>query len=230
MNKSPRPKPPWRSLTISILGAVACFLLFAYGILTGGAMVPARYVAQDISLQNHPFLFWLTEAFWLLLAIAAAFVAFEHAHELQRPAPAPAKPVPTSIPVPAKPKPANLNAPELRSTSPTGRYLVNILHEEMRMSHWIEIPALLDTSTGQILFSPRDNIWSLASAVWKSESVVTMQLMKYPDGRVKIEATFDCASFTASIGAIAVADFRNSATAQKALDQAYDAASSKAGA
>jgi hypothetical protein len=146
---TPRPKTRGRSITIYLLGAAAAILVFAYGLYTGKAMVPARYIALDVAQQNHRLLFWLTEAFWLLMAIASAFVAFKQISQRQRPAPAPATQAPAKLAPSAapKPQPANFNGPELRSTSPTGRYLINIYPEEMRMSHWIEVPELLDTLT-----------------------------------------------------------------------------------
>jgi hypothetical protein len=232
MNPS-KPKTRGRSIPIYLLGAAASLGVLAYGLYTGKAMVPARYIALDVGQQNHQLLFWLTEAFWLLMALASAFVALK---QIQR-----QRHAPDSAPVPAKPAqaapsaasnatPANFNGPELRSTSPTGRYIINIYPVEMRMSLWVEQPELLDTATGQRLFLPKDSNWSFQSAAWKSDTVVTIQLRKYPDGLVSIEATLDCAGFTAAIGGIEVEDFREATKVEQALKQAYEAARSKAGA
>ncbi|MDX2007972.1 MAG: hypothetical protein SFU83_22245 [Meiothermus sp.] len=69
---------------------------------------------------------------------------------------------------------------ELRSTSPDGRYLIQVHLWEARMSHWIESPEILDSRTGEVLLRFEDGNWSLDDAFWENGTVVRLNLRKYP--------------------------------------------------
>ena len=105
------------------------------------------------------------------------------------------------------------------STSPTGRYAIAIAPWEVRMSLWIEVPTLTDTETGEVLVSFRDPHWSLDSAMWRSDSVVVLELRKYPGNHtpVQVRATVDCAARTAAVESQPVESL-------KKLETALDAA------
>ena len=91
---------------------------------------------------------------------------------------------------------------EIASTSPTGRYVIRVFPWGVRMSHWIETPELLDTHTNTILIRFTDPNWSLETATWKSDTVVTLSLRRYPGDHTpsSFEATVDCQRQTATIG------------------------------
>ena len=57
-----------------------------------------------------------------------------------------------------------------RASSPTGRYAIRTSPWEVRMSHWIEPPELIDTVTGRTLLAFVDTTWSLAVATWRSDT------------------------------------------------------------
>ena len=84
--------------------------------------------------------------------------------------------------------------PERSSTSPTGRYVVQISAWEVRMSHWIEAPELIDTTSGERLIRFRDAHWSLSGAEWRDDSTVYLTLRKYPGAHTPalIGALVDC--------------------------------------
>ena len=84
--------------------------------------------------------------------------------------------------------------PETKSISPTGRYMVQIFPWEVRMSHWIETPQLLDTHTNQRLIAFEDSNWSLDRADWQSNSVVKLSFRKYPGNHKPsiVDAIVDC--------------------------------------
>ena len=67
------------------------------------------------------------------------------------------------------------------------------------MSHWIESFTLVEAEGGAALFRPKDSNWSLDSAEWTSDSLVKMQLRKYPGDHKpsSFEVVIDCESQTA---------------------------------
>lgn len=70
--------------------------------------------------------------------------------------------------------------PETKFPSPTGRYVFRVYPWEVRMSLWIDTPELFDLSTQQPLFRLTDARWTLDTAEWESDFVVTITLRKYP--------------------------------------------------
>jgi hypothetical protein len=55
----------------AFLGSVLAAAIFAWGVVSGSAPIPARYHSAEISLRAHPLWFCLMEAFWFLAALAA---------------------------------------------------------------------------------------------------------------------------------------------------------------
>lgn len=109
--------------------------------------------------------------------------------------------------------------PQTKSTSPTGRYIVQIFPWEVRMSHWIETPELLDTQTGTKLISFEDSNWSLDTARWQSDSVVRMTFRKYPGNHNPsiLEAIVECEHDRATVEGTVVDGLTN---LEAALDRA----------
>lgn len=67
-----------------------------------------------------------------------------------------------------------------RHPSPDGRFELFTTAHEMRMSHWIEVPALIETASSRTVLAV-DEIWSADTVAWSDDSrTVTLQLRKYP--------------------------------------------------
>ncbi len=85
--------------------------------------------------------------------------------------------------------------------SPTGSYFFFISPWEARMSHWIESPELLDSISGTPILRFQDPNWSLDHAEWLSESIVKLQLRKYPGDHTpsSFAVTIDCEKQTTQV-------------------------------
>jgi len=199
-----------------VLPGLGAFVLGVLGLLHGHVAVP------DLALATEAFWYWGAETFWFCVGGVLVFGASVQVRELfrsrRRTKARTAAAAAASQPQAPKPPPS---PDAVKSTSPGGRYVVRVYPWEARMSLWIESPELYDTAAGQALFVPKDSHWSLDSAVWKSESVVAMQLRKYPGDHLpcQFEVTFDCVSLHASLGGVAVG---NVAKLEQALEQAYE--------
>lgn len=172
----------------------------ASGVMGGRIDVPVR-AGGMVERAAHPFWFWLCALGWLLAAagFAAGAVAIVRDRPRLRAAAAPSKVAPT--PKAAAARPAQPAAPlhEVRSTSPDGRYEVRVYPWEVRMSLWVDSPAIHDTATGRTVFAPDDSHWSLGQVEWRSASVVQLQLRHYPGDHVPawMDLTLDCAKLDA---------------------------------
>ncbi len=129
-----------------------------------------------------------------------------------------------------RPEPIDSEGCELRCTSPNGRYVIYVHAHQMPTSQWAFTPQLIDSTTRQVLFHPREHAWSLDSAVWQTASLVSMALRRYPGGHAAIGATFDCASGVAHIDGIPVDPFTDTAAMERALAEAHEACGATAGA
>lgn len=71
------------------------------------------------------------------------------------------------------------------------------------MSLWVETPEIVEPSTGRVLLRFADPNWSLASAAWRSASVVALVLRRFPGHHAPalLEMTVDCQRGTARVGA-----------------------------
>lgn len=86
------------------------------------------------------------------------------------------------------------------AASPSGRYEVRSHAWEVRMSHWIESPSIVDQQASAVVYAPQDASWSLEQAGWESDSVVRLELRKYPGGKgMDAVRTIDCAARRARI-------------------------------
>lgn len=65
--------------------------------------------------------------------------------------------------------------------SPDGRYTVDVNSIEMRMSHWVDRPLILDEFTHQMVLDLGDCLWSVDHARWDEDSTrVSLSLRRYP--------------------------------------------------
>jgi hypothetical protein len=211
------------ALAYLLLGTAA-LALGVFGLLRGQVAAPVKLsFLRDISRTQHSFWYWGVEVFWFFVGGALLLAALAVVRELLRrrrriAATAAAK---TAAPAAAAPpKPAQQPLFDLKSTSPGGHYQIRVYPWEARMSLWIECPVLVDTTNGRQLFATRDSHWSLDSAQWQNESVVTMRLRKYPGDHSpgQFEATLDCLSLAANLDGVSVGSVD---WLEAALEQAY---------
>lgn len=85
--------------------------------------------------------------------------------------------------------------PELRAASPDGRFTIEVIPWEARMSHWVETPQLYDRLTQRVLWRCQDSCWSLTRASWLDDRQVELWLRRYPGDHVPPELCcwIDCA-------------------------------------
>lgn len=67
-----------------------------------------------------------------------------------------------------------------------GRYKLELIPDEMRMSHWINAPVLTETQSGKIILDLSGDIWDLRSAQ-ESNASILFSLARYPDGGKEYE-------------------------------------------
>jgi hypothetical protein len=78
-----------------------------------------------------------------------------------------------------------------RHPSPDGRFDVVTEANEVRMSHWVETPALLDRQHDREIFALASN-WSADVITWSPDSrTVTLKLRKYPGDVPGVTLTVD---------------------------------------
>jgi hypothetical protein len=88
------------------------------------------------------------------------------------------------------------------SSSPSGRYKITFDSREVFNTCWVETPTLVDTRTGETLLAFKDTHWSADRIQWKSDSVVVLELRKYPGNHVpnSVYATVDCSAGSGAVG------------------------------
>ncbi|KFN49516.1 hypothetical protein [Arenimonas composti] len=86
--------------------------------------------------------------------------------------------------------------------SPDGRFAVWATPWEAAASQWVYHPRLVVVATGETLWAPADNRWSLERATWESDSQVRLSLRRFPGNprRPFVEATVDCVAGIAAVG------------------------------
>jgi hypothetical protein len=89
----------------------------------------------------------------------------------------------------------------VRSTSPDGRFQLQVHDWEARNSQWVASPRLIDLATQALIFRFRSSNWSLDQAEWEADAVVRLALRKFPGSHRPTQLTvrIDCASLTAWI-------------------------------
>lgn len=65
--------------------------------------------------------------------------------------------------------------------SPDGRYTVDVNPIEMRMSHWVDRPFIIDEHTHTLILDLAEGLWSVDRACWSEDSAsVSLDLRRYP--------------------------------------------------
>lgn len=76
--------------------------------------------------------------------------------------------------------------------SPDGRYVVDLDTFEMRMSHWVSVPCVRDTVTGQPILDLSHTLWHTDDVQWDDTGAqMTLSLRHYPGDRPGIALTID---------------------------------------
>ena len=101
--------------------------------------------------------------------------------------------------------------PDLKTTSPDGRFQIRVDQWEARNSLWVQSPEIWDTVENRALLRFESEQWSLDRSDWLSEARVVLTLRKYPGNHFPkdLEVTVDCQAKTATLHSLAVADLRN---------------------
>lgn len=91
--------------------------------------------------------------------------------------------------------------------SPDGRWIVRTVAWEARMSHWIELPEIIDATSGARLLAFVNPNWSLDRARWMGPARVELQLRRYPGDHVPplVFVEVDCAARSAMVDGLSVA-------------------------
>ena len=72
--------------------------------------------------------------------------------------------------------------------SPDGLFTILISSNEMRMSHWVDSPALQDNRDTTILLNLHSTLWSADTVVWAPDSQsVTLDMRLYPGTRPPVK-------------------------------------------
>ena len=64
--------------------------------------------------------------------------------------------------------------------SPSGTYAVEADPWEARNSQWVYTPRVIELTTGKTVLALSDTRWSMDSAIWVSDSEVSLRLRKFP--------------------------------------------------
>lgn len=82
-----------------------------------------------------------------------------------------------------------------RFESPDGSFVIEVMSEEVRMSHWINYFRIVKNGGGVVVWEPARS-WSLESHTWLNGNEVELVLRKYPDSQY-LTVRIDCIGRTA---------------------------------
>ncbi len=81
--------------------------------------------------------------------------------------------------------------------SPNGQFLLELHGVEMRMSHTVDCPYLLDTQTNKCLFYP-GSLWDAYDVQWSGDSQkLSMAMRHYTNGQHSFSLTLNLGNDTA---------------------------------
>ena len=84
--------------------------------------------------------------------------------------------------------------------SPDGRYRVAFSVYEMRMSHWVETPVIINSASGKPLLDLCTSDWSADTTAWRTDSqAVTFELRRYPGDAPDVTVTVDLPRRTCTV-------------------------------
>ena len=91
--------------------------------------------------------------------------------------------------------------PDIRSTSPDGRFQVRVAMWEARASLWVESPQIWDTVANTLVLRFSDDNWSLDHCHWQTGALAQLTLRKFPGNHApaQVLAIVDCATQVAAL-------------------------------
>jgi hypothetical protein len=79
--------------------------------------------------------------------------------------------------------------------SPDNRYVVRFTQVEMRMSHWLDCPVLVESAGGDPLLDLGETLWSAEGVEWAPDSRhVVLLLRRYPGDAPAVTVEIDLAA------------------------------------
>jgi len=89
---------------------------------------------------------------------------------------------------------------ETTKPSPDGKYVVTLVAEEMRMSHWLDLPILSAVEGMQRLLDLSDSLWSADSVIWSDDSGrVSLEMRRYPGDAPGVSVEIDVKTRTSRV-------------------------------
>ncbi|MFJ7314224.1 hypothetical protein ACIQVE_15955 [Pseudomonas sp. NPDC098747] len=72
-----------------------------------------------------------------------------------------------------------------------GRVAITVEPREMRMSHWLYAPLVVDQQRQQVLLDLSDSLWDLIGTADETASGIDLLLRKYPGDRSSVMVSVD---------------------------------------
>ncbi|EUB85436.1 MULTISPECIES: hypothetical protein [unclassified Pseudomonas] len=66
------------------------------------------------------------------------------------------------------------------------RLAITVEPREMRMSHWLYAPRVVDQQSGRVLLDLSESLWDLISTEDESDSGIALLLRKYPGDQLPV--------------------------------------------
>ena len=91
--------------------------------------------------------------------------------------------------------------PQIRYTSPDGRFQVRVSPWEAGASRWVESPEIWDTVADALVLRFADDKWSLDHCHWQNNSLAQLTLRKFPGNHMPTQllVLVDCTSQLAAL-------------------------------
>ena len=99
-----------------------------------------------------------------------------------------------------------------------GRIAITVEPREMRMSHWLYAPLVVDQQRQQVLLDLSDSVWDLIGTAQETVSGIDLLLRKYPGDRASVTVSIDLDGGVIRVGERLI----ESAHLLAALDSALD--------
>ena len=99
-----------------------------------------------------------------------------------------------------------------------GRIAITVEPREMRMSHWLYAPRVVDQQRQQVLLDLTDSLWDLIGTAQETVSGIDLLLRKYPGDRSSVTVSIDLDGGVIRVGARLIEPAHLLATLDSALD------------
>ena len=99
-----------------------------------------------------------------------------------------------------------------------GRIAITVEPREMRMSHWLYAPRVVDQQRQQVLLDLTDSLWDLIGTAQETVRGIDLLLRKYPGDRASVTVSIDLDGGVIRVGARLIEPAHLLATLDSALD------------